>query len=624
MKRLHSLALILTAVMGCDSGSTSSGNDLAVPADLTMMTSNNDDLTMMSSCGAPNAACTVGVANGLCKVGTCSPCTDTTDDATCVTAYGAGNICAGGSCIMGCHDSSTCAGKICDPGSNTCRGCSQDADCPGSAPYCNTANGTCGAAPPACTTGTACNGGSGFCCASVCLTGAQCCGNPDCTGAGQTCDTTSHTCVNTTNCTDAPSGTKFYVNPTPAPGFSGKGTKQCPFTSLTTAVQAAPSPAPITGFTICTEGTFDSSSTNAWPHHLNTNIEFDGTYCGDNTTHTLFTVPSAQPAVYANNAGGPATAIHGYDIISAFGDNPNKLNSGIYVANTGTSPTNPGTTPVKIYDVTIKYFARGIYVSTATGNAGSAAIIDNVQAQHNGTGLKVDNGAKVVITSMVNDGTKATTFQNNDAYGIQVVDGTLTAMGMSTTGASNETQIRCGSNTSDGIYINNAKAKVTLDKVHSSQNMAQGISMLNTATVKVTNSVFNNNMLHGIHIWQDPSQTSNQSVATLNFGTDSGANAGLNLIQSNTDAGIRIDFYNSDALNAEGNNFGAHKNCAAGQDQTGKVSVSPVCASKPYDLCGPTGGNTSSLTFANVMDCQKCACDSTTNACHSDPTICPQ
>jgi Right handed beta helix region len=607
MKRVGPLAFIL--FVGCDSGTTNTvapelsagGGDMAQAG---------GDMSQ-SSCGAPGAACLAGADKGLCKAGNCAPCTDTTDDSACVAAYGAGTICAAGSCIMGCHDSSTCAGKICDPGSNTCRGCTQDADCPLSAAFCNTTNGTCVATPPTCTNSTSCNGGAGFCCNNVCLPGAQCCGNPDCTVAGQTCDTSSNTCVNLTNCTDALPGGKFYVNPSPVPGFSGVGTKQCPFTSLSVALHAAPSPAPST-FRICTEGTFDTTNQKFWPHYIHTNIELDGTYCGDNTTHTIFTVPSAQPAVTFNQPG-PAS-IHGYDIISAFGDHPNKTNTGIYVTNTGASA-------VQIADVTVHYFQRGIYVSKSTGdnNSGNVLIGDSAHSGNNDVGLRIDNGGKAIITT--SDATKFTGFQSCDSYGIHVVDGTLKVNGQAATGMSNETTVRCGNNASDGIYVSDSRAKVTLDFVHSSANTFQGLSTLNTAGVTVTNSVFNNNMKHGVHIWQDSSQPSNLSLATLNFGTaDTGTGAGFNLIQSNTASGINIDVNNSDALNAEANNFGNMANCAANQTHTRLLSVNDTnCDTKAYDLCGPNGGVGGGV-LANTQDCGKCACNGT-GACVA--TSCP-
>jgi hypothetical protein len=626
MKRFN-LALILV-IAGCGSGTGKNGNnDLSLP-DLATSGSgdmgNNADMTMIvqSTCGAPNAACSVGSQAGLCKAGNCAPCTDTTDDALCATAYGAGTICASGSCIVGCHDSSTCSGKICDPGSNMCRNCSQDPDCPASAPFCNTSTGTCGLTAPPCTNSMQCNSGAGFCCGGVCINGAVCCGNGDCTGnpAGTTCNTTTNQCYNTTNCTDALPGGKFYVNPSPSPGFSGQGTKQCPFTSLTTAIHNVPSPNP-SNFKICTEGTFDSASDKNWPRYIATNVELDGTYCGDNTTHTIFTVPSAQPAVVFQQAG-PAS-IHGVDINSAWGSNPGKTRTGIYVSNTGTTPTNPGSNPISIYDLSVHYFGTGIGVDTNTGdNAGNVAIGDNVHSGSNGIGLYVRAGAKVNVTT--SDNTKYVSFENADSDGILVGRATLKINGQDSAGAGTETTVRCGGSSGNGIRITtgDSTSSIVIDHVHASGNASgSGLYTYNDAPLTVTNSFFNTNK-YGLHVVQDPGSTSNQSVMTLNFGTmPTGSSAGFNTFSKNTSSSIYIDFANIDALPAQGNSFGTDKNCATGASPSPfPLAVSPKNCDKAYDLCGPVAGDKNQLTFATTATCSKCDCSQ--SSCPN--SSCPQ
>jgi hypothetical protein len=68
---------------------------------------------------------------GLCQAGACRPCIDPADDAACVAAYGAGQLCIGGHCLLAaCRDSRSCAmGQLCATTTHSCGPCADDTQC---------------------------------------------------------------------------------------------------------------------------------------------------------------------------------------------------------------------------------------------------------------------------------------------------------------------------------------------------------------------------------------------------------------------------------------------------------------------------------------------------------------
>jgi hypothetical protein len=575
MSRL-SFLLLFAVFSGCGDANNNSGTP-----DLSMAAQPDLTSSMPGGCGAEGAACSSGSGNGLCRGGTCSPCTDTVDDAACGAAY-SGTLCTQGSCIAGCHDSSTCSGKICDPDTSQCRSCTQDADCP-AAQFCDLATGKCGATPPACTAGVT----------------AECCGNGDCTGAGATCDNGS--CIVATNCTDARTPGQVYVNADAMPGFVGKGTMQCPFKNIGSGIAAAPSPAPAP-FKVCVKGIFDKNNVKNWPINVRTNITLDGTYCGG-TTHSVIKAPAATNPIIFSQVG-PA-GIHGFDLTS---ENPTgmKTGSGIYISDTGQND------PININDVNISNFGRGITVTKGpmSTKVGYAGIHHDTHVTGNGVGLSIDNGGHAVVSvaSMMESATRAE-FNMNDGDGINIGNGTLEVEGQAFTGMGagpNECTVRANLNGNDGLHVTSNKSTVSLKYFSGTNNSINGLDTLNTATVSARHSVFNNNMFHGIHVFQTANTTN--SVSTLDFGKDATANAGHNYISGNKTAGICIATGATppDPFQAQGDQFGPMKDCSMGSAPANKVTVAEQC-DRALDVAGQGGGSASG-TLVQVKNCDILSC----------------
>lgn len=129
-----------------------------------------------ASCTPLSSACSVGAKNGLCTAAGCTVCTEPTDDAKCAGAYGAGFICAAGSCAAGCRTSATCGGKLCGvTTANVCGGCTTNVQCQGDPAFgpstvCNVGTGTCVAAVACAPLDSACNAGvqKGLCNSAGC------------------------------------------------------------------------------------------------------------------------------------------------------------------------------------------------------------------------------------------------------------------------------------------------------------------------------------------------------------------------------------------------------------------------------------------------------------------------
>lgn len=603
MKRLV-LVVPLFALFACGGGDQMTDGS-TVPPDLTMPNIPPGDMAMSGGCGAENGMCQVGNQTGLCRSGSCVPCSDNVDDATCTSAYGAGSICANGSCVVGCHDSTTCSGKVCDSSTSQCRNCTQDAECTGT-DVCNTATGTCGVAPT-CTNDTKC-GANGWCCGTTCYpnTGKNgCCAATaatDCTKSSQagTCGA-DHICKPTL-CTAAVSGSKFYVDPTATDTMSGVGTTQCPYQSLDAALSAAA--AKNLPWTICTKGTFDASSDSIWPRFVPKNVELDGTYCSTTTsTHTIFKVPSGNDGVNFKESG-PAT-IHGFDIIY---QGTAKGHDGIYVTNSSSID------PVNIYDVTINGFQYGIHVGQATRSGvldspGNAYIHHDTLSNMNATGLYLGGKAKALVSVVTN--TLRADFNNNDFYGIQVSDsGNLTVTGVAFATGTSRT-VRADFNTLSGLYVPSADATVSLDWFSGTSNDRQGLSLVNTAKVKATNSIFDNNKIHGINVFNSGTST---TLTGVNFGTAAtGVGAGSNIIAGNLQSGVCISFDDTaNPLPLEGNSFGTNKDC--GGTHTLPVTTGTDCT-RALDIAGTKGGNVAGK-IANYDACSAISCNGvTTGGC---------
>ncbi len=542
------------------------------------------DLAIPPICTAEGSACDNGGEQSLCRSQTCPPCTDTTDDVACNAAY-PGTICAGGSCHVGCHDSTTCAGLICDSGSFTCRSCAGASDCPGK--QCDTNTGMC-VAIVACVPGSAC-GTNNLCCSiagtPTCEPGSPkdkaCCTVNDCPDkTNWTCD--SNTCTPVT-CGDPVLANAYYVDSDAVSPKSGKGTKQCPFTSLDNTLTKVRAKNLTSKFTIYTAGSFPAKDDAIWPRIVPQWVELDGTYgVTVNPKRTTFNVPAGNPGVFLTKTG-PGW-VHGYDISQSAGT---PTNSGIYVSNTGTAMQ------VQIYDVKITGFARGIYVNKGTGDAvGNALIRHNTNSTTNTVGLQVDNGAiaSVSVSDPMYSATHAD-FSNNTDTGIHCINGTLTLTGRLFTGAGSDAYsrtVRADFNTNTGLQIDSG-CKVTANYFSASSNSgakngAFGVNINNVASAAFTNSDFVSNSASGVHIYTLGGATAPLHSA-INFGLSLVA-PGNNLIRGNTFGGVCINYANSDPLFAEGNSWNT---VSCQKPTTAKVNVSTGCY-KDVDIGGPNAG----------------------------------
>jgi hypothetical protein len=609
------LVVAFALIAGC--GDTAPATTTPTP-DLSMTTTPGTDMagttpgtdsggTMTGGCGADGTMCTLGSVNGLCSSNACAACTDTTDDAKCATAYGAGNICVAGNCQMGCHDSSTCSGKICDPGTNTCRSCTQDADCPAATPNCNTTTGACSATAVACTTGMACNGG--FCCAAACVAGANCCQDTDCGGSGATC--VMNVCKSSA-CTDVAATAnpgKYYVDPlAPNPADAtqkgkGVGTKQCPFTSLDNALSKLKSQA--TAFTVCTRGTFDSTSDKAWPKFVHTNVTLDGHYCGDlPNMRTAFNVPSGNAGVFFVESG-PAGML-GYNIIYVA---TTKNNNGIFVSNSGGKP-------VTISEVTVNSFQNGIAVGKRTTpadtSAGTVVINNKTFLEMNGNGLSLNNGATVTVDSS-SDSTSEIRFSSNTFNGIYVADAasTLKMIGVAQTGMSPADQnISVGNNGYDGLNVQVKGGTANLTFVSFHNNTLMGLRVNSGAKVTARSCGFVQNTQNGFYIFglDDP------TLGGIDLGKDASTDPGKNKINNNTQAGVCIPFNNTTPLLLRGNYFGAvggPKDCTVPNLTPKNQITGGTDCKRALDIAGTNGGSAGGAEV-NPGNCSVLACNGTT------------
>jgi hypothetical protein len=555
-----------------------------------------------ASCGSEGAACELGTKKGLCRAGACGDCEDSSDDAACAAAYGAGYACAGGVCqIGGCTSSASCAGKVCDATTGTCQNCTSSAECPESAAYCDTTTGACSATAPTCTSGTACGlENSGFCCASTCFEEGECCEDGDCTnsGNGDRCNMATHTCFQQGNCPLEAEPGRFYVDPDAPASASGKGSRQCPFRGLGVALSNLPTPL-TSRFVICTRGTFDSTKNAVWPRYIPANVELDGRYCdaASNPNRTIFVVPAGNNAVSFRQAG-PAS-IHGYEIRGA----DKTQNSGIFVSNSGFDY-------VDVSDVKVTGFRYGFHVGKGGDDAspGHLVIYENTEATGNDVGLRVNAGAGCTIVDVT--ALKKVQFNANDSQGIHVSTGTLYIAGLGTgDDTANPRTVEANSNGGQGLLCDSSDCSLNIDYFKANFNANAGIRIVNSATVRVRNSVFNANMGHGVTISRP--DASNSSTASIDFGSESSLNAGVNRINGNTKSGLYVAFDNTDSpLRMKGNIWGNNKDCRDTGTHTASLTSSPNNCDLPYDVCGPAGGSTEGK-LVQVAACGKIDCSVT-------------
>ena len=243
------------AAGGSDGGSTDSPAD--VPSTETPADVSTDAPVEVTACGADGSACTqAGGGSGLCQSNKCVACTDTTDDARCVSTYGATHICVAGACVSGtCHTSATCtAGQLCGATTHTCAACAADAACKADTTYgasticlagacvtgdCHDTSGECSSGKicgltiahscAACTTDANCTADTFYGTGNICVSGGcvkgNCHDSSECNGlvCGATVANNCGACKSDSQCqTDAKYGATFICDTTTGKTDSGK------------------------------------------------------------------------------------------------------------------------------------------------------------------------------------------------------------------------------------------------------------------------------------------------------------------------------------------------------------------------------------------------------------------
>ena len=208
-------------------------------------------------CGADGSMCTkAGGGNGICQNNVCGACTETTDDAKCVAAYGAMHLCVAGACVTGtCHTSTDCpAGQLCSATAHTCGTCAGDSACKNDTRYgasticltgacvtgdCHDTSADCASGKicglaiahscGSCTTDTNCTADTFYGTGNICVSGGcikgNCHDSTECSGTvcGATTANTCGACKSDNQCqTDAKYGAAFICDTTVGQTNSGK------------------------------------------------------------------------------------------------------------------------------------------------------------------------------------------------------------------------------------------------------------------------------------------------------------------------------------------------------------------------------------------------------------------
>lgn len=504
-----------------------------------------------SSCMA-GTACSLDGEHGLCgSTGSCGTCVDTTDDAKCAAAYGAGNLCIQGACIAAtCHTSADCSGQQCID--NQCVGCRSDADCD-TGQVCN-ASGSCVAA------GNVCSGkpissscGQGDLCCSVggsetCVS-AECCVAADCTaktGANSTCQ--AGTCVPSGSSCTAPASAQYFVDPS----YVGPstGTQACPFKTLHGAFNAVRNDA-FTGDSdvIIKGGTIDANSEGGasfFPLTVPSSV-YVRTGAAATSPATIVAPPNTSAFEVPYVAQAAATQNWAARISNLMIKQATQGTGGTAVHITGGTNAKP----VHLDHLEILNFFHGVNVSTG----GNAALDWGVNSHDNAsTGLYI--GAGQVYMTVGIDADARSHFDHNQ-FGIYVTDDTTSvldiAAGEPTTGTfAGLKMVTASNNTAAGIVLASPNANNSLLNVGVLSNGTNGLMLYGGAKLKARKLRIQNSGASGIHINDNGSAT---SLNGIDLGTAN--DMGYNEISTSTDSHICVNTSSdSSFLYAVGNTFG--------------------------------------------------------------------
>jgi hypothetical protein len=526
-------------------------------------------------------ACEAQGSPGVCSsAGTCGECTDTTDDAKCTTAYGAGTLCVQGACIAAtCHTSADCGGKECVD--NQCVGCRSDADCD-TGQVCN-GSGTCVAAGNVCSgkaIGASCGAGD-LCCnvggSETCVT-ADCCTASDCTaitGANSSCQ--AGTCVPAGSLCAAPSQPTYYVDA----AYSGvsTGTSACPFKTLHGAFNAVRNDA-FTGDSdvVIKGGTINATSEGGasyFPLTLPSSV-FVRTQAG--LTPAVIVAPANTSAFEAPYVAQAAATSNWAARVS---------NLEIKQATAGTAGTAVHVTggtlakPIHLDHLEIHNFFHGVNVSSG----GNADLDWGVNSHDNAsTGLYVVGGR---VDMVVGTDTDARSHYDSNQIGIYVGDDpasilTITATEPTTGTFAGLKTVTASSNAKNGIRLASPNGNNALTNVGVISNGLSGVTLFGGAKVKLRKLRIQSSGSSGINIVDNGTAT---AIGGIDIGT--AGDPGHNELSSSTDSHICVNTTADNTVlgGAIGNMFGT-VDCAT--NPNGVVRMFSDCAAHGGGVNDPT------------------------------------
>jgi hypothetical protein len=382
-------------------------------------------------------------------------------------------------------------------------------------------------------------------------------------------------------CSDPLEPGRYYVNPNAPFEQTGHGTRNCPFESLADALSRPANGA----LTICTEGTFGGTVDTGWPKHIPANVTLDGTYCGQNSTHSVFLVRDGMNGVSFTAA--PAS-IHGYDIIGLGGSSSQlaALSAGIVASSLGLNAA------IEIGDVTVAGFGTGIDVE------GSSATISDttgsVVVTANSDGLLVATGSSVSIERNHSSGTAAT-FSGNDTHGIVIVGASLQIKGQPYTGPLLISRTVAADSNRIGLETYGG-AHVIVDNFEASDNAASGIIVDDSVSFSMTSSVLTGNQ-NGLTV-RPVNATAAPDVSNIDLGTAAtGPNAGNNIIVGNAAAGVCITATPTGTMAAMGNIWSADASKVCTGTPTAPLTHTPDCTAQVDVARGSANMTVDSCTF---------------------------
>jgi hypothetical protein len=508
------------------------------------------DAPKPGSCTA-GQACDLQGSPGICSAaGLCGDCADTTDDAKCAAAYGAGTLCVQGACIAAtCHTATDCGGKDCID--NQCVGCRSDADCD-SGQVCN-ASGTCVAGGNVCqgkAIGASCGTGD-LCCnvggSETCVT-AECCTAAECTaitGANSTCQ--AGTCVPSGSTCTAPTAPTYYVDPS----YSGPstGSTACPFKTLHGAFNAVRNDA-FTGDSdvIIKGGTIDAAAEGGasyFPLTLPSSV-YVRTQAG--VTPAVIVAPantSAFEAPYIAQAAATSNWSARVSTLEIKQATPGTAGTAVHV--TGGTVAKP----IHLDHLEIHNFFNGVNVGT-----GGQADLDWGMSSHDNTqtGLYIGGGQVAMI---VGSNADARSHYDSNQFGIFVSEDPasqliITAAEPTTGTFAGLKMVTASSNARNGIRLASPNANNSLLNVGVLNNGASGVTLFGGAKVKLRKLRIQSSGQDGINIADNGMVT---SLAGIDLG--SSADPGHNELSNSVDSHICVGTsFDGTVLDAEGNTFG--------------------------------------------------------------------